>query len=152
MPVKDIGIRRANARLYHKEHREAIRKRKHEYYLENRERFLRRNKEWRRNNPAKNREYNRKYIDGYKVEVLTHYGHGKLACVVCGEKRKDCLSIDHINGKGNEHRKQLHLRSGQPFYRWLKRNNYPLGYQTLCMNCQFIKRMGLREHRKRKVI
>jgi len=48
-----------------------------------------------------------------KTEVLTHYGKGYLACVICGESRLACLSIDHINGGGR--------------------------YQTLCMNCQFLK-------------
>jgi hypothetical protein len=47
------------------------------------------------------------------------------------------LSIDHIHGGGNKHKKVA--GSGSLLYRWLKRNNYPPGYQVLCMNCQFIK-------------
>ena len=35
-----------------------------------------------------------------KREVLTHYGNDKLACVKCGEENIACLSIDHINGGG----------------------------------------------------
>jgi hypothetical protein len=73
----------------------------------------------------------------YKIEVLTYYGKGKLACVECGESRPLCLSIDHINGGGNKHRKELgHKKSN--IYRLLKLQGYPEGYQTLCMNCQFI--------------
>ena len=75
-----------------------------------------------------------------KAEVLTHYGAGKYGCVMCGESRPACLSIDHINGKGCQERKRFGVnRFGYKFYLYLKKNNYPEGYQTLCMNCQFVK-------------
>jgi hypothetical protein len=74
-----------------------------------------------------------------KIKVLTHYGNGVLRCVQCGEARMNCLTIDHVNGGGTRHRKGLG-RQGKDFYHWLNKNGLPLGYQTLCMNCQFIKR------------
>lgn len=74
-----------------------------------------------------------------KAEVLKHYGNGRLACVKCGEDRLACLSIDHIDGGGNIHRKII-ARSSGAFYKWLKDKGYPRGYQTLCMNDQFVKR------------
>lgn len=74
----------------------------------------------------------------FKSSILAHYGNGKLACVKCGFSDIRALSIDHIDGKGVEHRKSLR-RGGVPFYKWLVDNGYPEGYQTLCMNCQFIK-------------
>ena len=46
------------------------------------------------------------------------------------------LSIDHINSDGASHRKEV----GNGMYRWLLKNNFPEGFQVLCMNCQFIKR------------
>ena len=73
-----------------------------------------------------------------KKEVLTHYGNNKLACITCGESRLACLSIDHIDGNGCHHRKEWN-RYGYRFYIRLKRDGFPAGYQTLCMNCQFIK-------------
>ncbi len=95
-----------------------------------------------------------KYIEGWhrqrdknkllKVEVLTHYGDDSLACVWCGEDRVACLSIDHIEGRGNRQRKGS-LRSSSSFYSWLKKQGYPSGYQTLCMNCQFVKRFENKE-------
>lgn len=81
-----------------------------------------------------------------KVEVLTHYGNGKLSCVKCGMDNPSCLSIDHINGGGNKERILNKTRLSSAFYRWLKKNQYPDGYQTLCMNCQFIKRFERNEH------
>jgi hypothetical protein len=78
-----------------------------------------------------------------KIEVFTHYGNDKFACVICGENRYDCLSIDHIDGGGTKLK-----REGEPlghaFYAQLKRLNYPKGFRTLCMNCQAI------EYAKRK--
>ena len=84
--------------------------------------------------------YQRGYYLGKKTAVLTYYGRGILACVQCGESRMACLSIDHINGGGNEQRRLLGLKGGIHFYKWLIKNNFPEGYQTLCMNCQYVKR------------
>lgn len=75
-----------------------------------------------------------------KLLVLTHYGDGKCACVMCGYNNIKALSIDHTNGLGAKHKKQYRIKSGDGIYRWLIKQGYPNGYQTLCMNCQFIKR------------
>jgi hypothetical protein len=56
------------------------------------------------------------------------------------------LSIDHINGGGGKHRKESNITH---FYNWLKKNNYPTGFQTLCLNCQFIKRYDAKEQYKK---
>lgn len=85
-----------------------------------------------------------------RIEVLTHYGNGKCACVGCGESRLACLTIDHIYGWGNQHRKQS-KRYGYSFYIQLKRDDYPKGYQTLCMNCQFCKIVLDKSHDKREL-
>ena len=80
-----------------------------------------------------------KYRQAIKLQVLTHYGQGLCQCVQCGFDDIRALSLDHIDGKGSEHRKSV-KKSGQSFYRMLKKQGYPVGYQTLCMNCQWIKR------------
>ncbi len=79
-----------------------------------------------------------------KLEVLTHYGSdlGKPKCVTCGDERLPCLTIDHINGGGAEHRRSLGTRN---ICQWLKKKNFPYGYQTLCMNCQFMKKYENKE-------
>ncbi len=74
-----------------------------------------------------------------KVEVLTYYGNSRCACVRCRFDDIRALSIDHINGGGNKQRQKENVGSNP--YRWLKKKNFPAGYQTLCMNCQFIKRV-----------
>ena len=76
-----------------------------------------------------------------KELVMSHYGNGSKACVKCGFDDIRALTIDHIDGGGSKHIKELKMkRGGSRFYNWLIKNNYPPGYQTLCMNCQLIKR------------
>ena len=75
-----------------------------------------------------------------KIKVLTYYGNNNLACVICGENRLPCLTLDHINGEGFQHRQQINKGAGTTFYTWLEKQGFPKGYQTLCMNDQFIKR------------
>lgn len=76
-----------------------------------------------------------------KLEVITHYGEGKCACVRCGYTDLRALSIDHIDGNGTRQRRSNPRYSPSQFYGTLKRRGYPEGFQTLCMNCQFIKRV-----------
>lgn len=53
-------------------------------------------------------------------------------CACCGEHRYEFLAIDHINGGGIRHRKQLKITK---IARWLARNGFPDGYRVLCHNC-----------------
>lgn len=76
-----------------------------------------------------------------KLEVLTHYGGGKCRCVKCGESRMACLSLDHIQGGGTERRRRGE-KSGVVLYIELRKLGFPKGtFQTLCMNCQWVKRI-----------
>lgn len=69
-----------------------------------------------------------------KQTILDHYGN-ICVCPGCGETRFEFLSIDHINGGGTKHRKEI----GKLLYRWLIDNNFPEGFQILCMNCNSSK-------------
>lgn len=82
-----------------------------------------------------------------KMEVLTHYSNGIPKCANIYNFHKEeitdirCLQIDHIKGRNTK----LPFRSGGDLYHWLKRNNYPKGYQVLCCNCNWIKRYENKE-------
>jgi len=110
----------------------------HEYYLKNKRRILEYSKVHGRIYRQRNRKKVSRRHHLYKVkvkdEVFAHYSPNRK-CQRCQFADIRALSIDHIDGNGRLHRKLL----GQNFYRWLRKNNYPLGYQVLCMNCQFIK-------------
>lgn len=77
-----------------------------------------------------------------KFVVFSHYSNGKPKCKCCGETEMVFLALDHINGGGKQHRKEIfngRNSGGRGYYSWLKRNNYPEGYQILCHNCNFAK-------------
>ncbi len=106
---------------------------------------------WYQNHKAEQKVRAKKYNLSIKQEVLTHYGGGKCACVRCGESRLACVSIDHINGNGTGHRRDSGL-GGIKIYLWLRQQGYPDGYQTLCMNCQFVKRVENEEYAPNGVV
>lgn len=68
-------------------------------------------------------------------DIFNHYGR---ACTCCGENNIKFLCIDHINGGGNKHREKVG-GSGSKTYQWLRKNNYPKGFQVLCHNCNMAK-------------
>ena len=73
-----------------------------------------RSKKWRSLNRAKNKTQSklrmRAYTNRIRLKVLAHYSNGTPKCSSCGIEDIRVLSIDHINGKGNEHRLKLGLR------------------------------------------
>lgn len=79
-------------------------------------------------------DHKRRRKDWYnkaRFEAIMHYG-GKCAC--CGESTYEFLCLDHSNGGGNQHRKEVKA-SALPA--WLRRNGYPDGFRVLCHNCNF---------------
>jgi hypothetical protein len=83
----------------------------------------------------------RKYIKNKREEqktiIFNHYSNGKNCCELCGIIDMDVLSVDHIDGNGTQHRKDMR---GRHIEDWLIKNNFPKGYRILCMNCQFKER------------
>ena len=71
-----------------------------------------------------------------KFKIIEHYGP---ICKCCGISDHEFLVVDHINGKGNEHRRKMGIKGGRSFYDWLFKNNFPKGFQILCHNCNFAK-------------
>ena len=59
----------------------------------------------------------------------------------CGITDLAVLSLDHVNGGGDQERLKFNNKSGILFYTILKKSGYPDRdkYQVLCMNCQFKK-------------
>ena len=87
--------------------------------------------DWRRGNKEKVLATKQKYHAKLKFDVISHYGGKNPKCKCCNEKNLAFLTIDHINGNGKEHRKQIR----KMIYSWLKLQNYPKGFQVLCFNC-----------------
>jgi hypothetical protein len=84
-----------------------------------------------------------------RITVIGHYSQGLWKCACCGESHIEFLSIDHVNGGGNKHRREIGIHcGGKPFYQWLKRSGYPSGYRVLCHNCNFASGHGGCPHTK----
>lgn len=73
-----------------------------------------------------------------KREVFEKYGG--VICRCCGETRIEFLALDHIHGGGNRHRREAKIVK---LAAWLKRNDYPPGFQVLCFNCNQAKGAGI---------
>lgn len=92
---------------------------------------------------AAERKRGLEYWHNLRREVFSAYGGMKCNC--CGETEETFLTLDHVNNDGAAHRRELTGRTGKvsgapsSTYRWLKKNNYPSGFQVLCMNCNFSK-------------
>lgn len=81
-----------------------------------------------------------------KAAAVEAYGG---ECVCCGETAVAFLTIDHVDGGGAVHRREL---SGGEIYPWLARNGYPKdGFQLLCWNCNAAKHFeGTCPHQKER--
>lgn len=106
-------------------------------------------RKWRQANPEKHSSNVRSYARRLKQAALTYYGGNPPKCACCGEQHAEFLVIDHVNGNGNEERRQLNVRSGSEMFRYLKRANYPTGYRVLCDNCNMSRgRYGYCPHQQ----
>ena len=146
----------------YEKNKEKYRKRERELRQENPEKYRIKNKLWRKNNPEKvekikekNRELWKKSHIALKKEVFTHYSKS-LKCICCGVKGLEFLNMDHIipkreMAKDNEliQKKFTSKLKGEALWKWLKKNNYPKGFQILCWNCNYAKgALGKCPHQK----
>lgn len=75
------------------------------------------------------------YRRNLRVRALERYGR---ICACCGEDRFEFLALDHINGGGLKHRKEIGGSvncGGNRLMLWMQRNNWPEGFRVLCHNC-----------------
>ena len=92
-------------------------------------------KGWRKRNYDYFYESVAKRNQEIKLEVLRYYGGGNLSCACCKEQHIEFLTIDHINGDGSNHRREI----GRRMYLWIIKNNFPNDLQSLCYNCNWAK-------------
>lgn len=97
-------------------------------------------REWRLANLERHRETNRRNDKRLKDQCYEAYGGYVCAC--CGETEPAFLTIDHMNNDGAKHRREIagvNRGGGKKVYSWLIANNFPPGFQILCMNCNWGK-------------
>lgn len=88
-------------------------------------------KKYAEKNKQKLKEYHKNRQQEMKKKIISFYSDGDCVCACCGESSIEFLSVDHIKGDGNIHRREI----GQGLYTWLIKNKMPEGFRILCMNC-----------------
>lgn len=87
--------------------------------------------------PEKYSKRFKKYLDHLWESALEFFG----PCACCGESTREFLSIDHINGHGNDYRRSPRAKSGNSLLKEFNRLGWPeelkKEYRILCMNCNF---------------
>jgi hypothetical protein len=88
--------------------------------------------------------------DYSKNRDIVFAAYGGYICKCCGETEPSFMTIDHINGGGHAHVKMIGGYGN--LYAWLKRNNFPNGFQVLCFNCNHGKHLndGICPHKLNK--
>lgn len=109
-----------------------------EYKANYYDRQHRRYETYREKRLAEKKEYHKKTYPITKEKVLMHYTNGIMRCQChkCDVTNPHFLTIDHVNGDGAAHKKQIKNRR---LYQWLIANNFPDGFTVLCYNCNCSK-------------
>lgn len=140
----DIKIRRQLIiKQWKLRHKDLVKEQNHKSYLKNKETVLNRGKEWTKAHPERSKEIARfsmmKKRRERRFQLIQHYSNGTMRCALCYENIYDLLTIDHIDGGGNKHRRTFGSNSGDAIYIWLIKNHYPEGFQILCFTCNWLK-------------
>jgi hypothetical protein len=95
-----------------------------------------------------------------RLKILKHYSkhlsNSDIPCCNCCAENfhVDFLAIDHIAGRGKMDSELRLVKKGYssklknaPLQRWIIENNFPVGFQILCQNCNFAKGMRGRNNK-----
>jgi hypothetical protein len=139
-------------------HKKRINERSRERWVEHRGEECRRcrvySKKWRLANLDRARKRESECGQRTKFEVLLHYsplGSTVPKCGRCGVSDLRVLTLDHVDGSGGMERKQHPNRIGKALYGHLRAVGYPTNFQTLCFNCNWIKRFENHEAKGRRI-
>lgn len=138
----------AQQQAYRDAHRDEIRAKRRADYHNDIEAQRQRHRDYYAANADRKREQQRRNSAARKKRVIDHYGG---CCACCGETEIAFLCMDHINGGGNEHRRQVGV--GNVIYWWIVKNDFPEGFQVLCWNCNSAKHWyGVCPHERSKAV
>lgn len=140
---------------YRQKHLEEIKIKQKIWRIENREKLLISKKNYYKNNKELDLNHKRetyqlkreeikkrtnafyhKNKTKFRLEVLNHYSGGVIKCRCCGYSGFPFMTIDHINGWRHLHKRRI---GGISLIWWLRKHNYPQGFQVLCYNCNCSK-------------
>jgi len=103
MAYKSIEKKRAYDRAYNATHKEEIKKKRQEYYQENREAIIQRTSKYHQENKEWRQKYYKQYYQKIRLEVLARVDPA-MKCAVCGCDDTRFLEVNHIKGGGVKER------------------------------------------------
>ena len=101
-------------------------------------------KKYQKDNGKRMNQNSRYYNEDLRFEVCLTYSkrhsNSDIPCCRCCGENTDVrfLAIDHIQGKKNLPKSEAKL-GGDKLILFLRKNNFPDGYQVLCHNCNAAK-------------
>jgi len=150
--------RRKYEKEYRNKNKDMLSKYQRHFYSKHKKRLLKEKKIWQDNHPEIRKAYykkNKKRLlkrsseraKELRLKAIEYYSNGKMECNCCREKHYEFLTIDHLPNA--PHKKDNKKKGGREVYYWLKKYNYPEGFQILCMNCNFaLGKYGYCPHQK----
>ena len=83
-------------------------------------------------------------------QIFDHYG---WRCYCCGERHPFFLTLDHVEGKGNIHRKEVRKMGSNDWYKWVIENDFPEGFRTACYSCNLgaARNKGVCPHKEEEI-
>ncbi len=136
-PVTDFHVRKKSPDGRHRLCKDCDSGQRTERYRSDPEAGKQSSQNWRGENKDRVLSTNREYKRRLRLEAIAHYSQGKNVCACCGEPEVKFLTIDHADGGGNDHRRAI--GPGTHISLWLKKNDYPSGFQVLCFNCNCVR-------------
>lgn len=140
MAFKDKETELAYRRTYYFRNRDRLRKQKRAEYRRNYLKYAQRarrkllSEEQREKVYIYNKNWIKKNQRKLRLQCIYYYSNGKNSCKCCGESHTEFLAIDHENGGGSKHRKEIKKKC-YSIYSFLIKNNFPKGFRVLCHNC-----------------
>lgn len=142
MTYKDLEKRRRTRRAWARKNKDKIKEyRKREYlkrasyYKEkSRKRYASLTKQEKKRLWATANTRQKEVQRWHRKLCLDYYSNGTFKCACCNEGHYEFLVIDHINGGGSKHRKEIKKKYPST-YTFLVAQKFPLGYRVLCYNC-----------------
>ena len=155
LPETEFRLRKKGKKKLHNQCKECCK----QYYYENKEKLLEKQKEYNNRNKEKNKKRKKEWYNKnrerilkrekermktIRTDVLSHYSNETMKCALCGCDDIDILDIDHINGGGCKQRRDMNFKNSDQLFRWLIKNNYPPEFRVLCKNCNWKEGLSTR--------
>jgi 5-methylcytosine-specific restriction endonuclease McrA len=138
--MSELSTKQLYLRAYYQRNKDKVSRRSAARYEANKDEIRLKRADHYRRNSAIVLSTHKERRAALKLEMLCHYGPGGQArCWLCAETRLGALTIDHVVPcGGGRHRQVPHI------YIWLRRNNKPASFRTLCMNCNWLEFLRLK--------